>query len=1057
MADPFSITGGAVGIVSLTITTCAGVVSYIGDVKDAKEKVQQFSDEMDQLTDQLSKLDIVLGQLHPSPCRTGVEEKMAECVTKIERLKKKLYPACQASAPGGRGGFKFRQQLKETKQRLWFPFTKESMLHAKTMVDSIRQDLQTALSMLIVDLLRQAEEKADGQHVDLMAKLEEVCSLSKSQSKLIQDELKTLNASCLDKSQEQKASLKDGFQGIHASLDTLQKQNASLKDEFQGEGKFDKGNLQSDAPAAIQTETSLRTSSPKLERCNALSLGKRNAVAPCVCRPHSQRTVYLEWLMPLVGIHTCVHEVYCPRAVHQNEVTDFNLQFSFCSPALQRRIQIGFDVWQGLGLFRIKPSLTTYRIVHRNSPAFRMIHNFSCETWVCPQQNSWVETAQKLWSLFRTRQASPFERLDNGQTLLHYLCSTKVDPLQFCLGSPPTVNSAQLCWDLPPNALSEENFHQMVRWLLDCMTVGAIELDSMGYTCADYLVSNGVMPKLALNALLDHGISISTMATSDIRSNNVQLMQPFIIQNPDSFKCPGIMKAIFLQSEDDLKNAILRNTITQNIEEINTAIRGYSPIEVATLLGWKRGCEILLDNGAEIKRRTSTALPLLCCASLSSNIDVLRYWIDLGPELDEEEVLCVGRLEEALESAYEVGKARGTFELLEAVISEIKERKNQLQMIAEVNAKTISPLQNLDMRLNAHALRVYDALVDSGVEVPPYLKPAKEDIYAFPCNTFGPKIGLLNALYAAEFRIITPTNSSSAIDDNDKIPLLLIHLTAYRGKGTRSATRNGKHRSNNGLKQGLRLYRWLIAHGADTKARWPGSQTTALHCLAYNVGRYISSERGCTKYSSEILSTIVETCTDDCECGCSAAGCLPITTFFKSTIPLFMVVNPVYHLLSMRPYTHRVTSFEERLLDSLRDINSWTNGTAAKSLMKNRLVASALIRFATFTNLGLRHTCCDISRIQCRQDMKPDACASPHRYNMEERRRIMENDAFLLNLLEELVQELEAKFEALGMDLAKFMFRVWRRKMRDVLDKLEREGFGLYDRGRRELDGVKRR
>lgn len=103
------------------------------------------------------------------------------------------------------------------------------------------------------------------------------------------------------------------------------------------------------------------------------------------------------------------------------------------------------------------------------------------------------------------------------------------------------------------------------------------------------------------------------------------------------------------------------------------------------------------------------------------------------------------------------------------------------------------------MRLNAHAIRVHDALVDRGVRVPPYLKPAKDDIYAFPFNAFGPEIGVLDALYAAGFRIITPTNSSSTFDE-DHIPLLLIHITAYREKRRAFAILNRQRREVNGLR-----------------------------------------------------------------------------------------------------------------------------------------------------------------------------------------------------------------------------------------------------------------
>lgn len=42
MSDSFSIASGAFGVVSLAIKIYEGLVSYIGDVKDAKEKCTRF-------------------------------------------------------------------------------------------------------------------------------------------------------------------------------------------------------------------------------------------------------------------------------------------------------------------------------------------------------------------------------------------------------------------------------------------------------------------------------------------------------------------------------------------------------------------------------------------------------------------------------------------------------------------------------------------------------------------------------------------------------------------------------------------------------------------------------------------------------------------------------------------------------------------------------------------------------------------------------------------------------------------------------------------------------
>ena len=57
MSDPFSTAGSAVGVFSLAIVACQGLVSYIGDLKDAKEKTVQIADQMDAFSEHLERLE----------------------------------------------------------------------------------------------------------------------------------------------------------------------------------------------------------------------------------------------------------------------------------------------------------------------------------------------------------------------------------------------------------------------------------------------------------------------------------------------------------------------------------------------------------------------------------------------------------------------------------------------------------------------------------------------------------------------------------------------------------------------------------------------------------------------------------------------------------------------------------------------------------------------------------------------------------------------------------------------------------------------------------------
>jgi len=56
MADPFSVTGSAVGIVSLGLQICKGLEWYVSSVKEAKDKAEQIATETEELASLLERL-----------------------------------------------------------------------------------------------------------------------------------------------------------------------------------------------------------------------------------------------------------------------------------------------------------------------------------------------------------------------------------------------------------------------------------------------------------------------------------------------------------------------------------------------------------------------------------------------------------------------------------------------------------------------------------------------------------------------------------------------------------------------------------------------------------------------------------------------------------------------------------------------------------------------------------------------------------------------------------------------------------------------------------------
>jgi hypothetical protein len=142
MADPFSVTGSAVGVVSLAIQICKGLVWYIDSARGAKDKVSHISSLMEKLTDLLELLESVIGKLDGSISGSATKAGIEACAEALEQIKRRLAGSSRT------GDSKFRQQLKLLKHRLSFPFKQDDIMFWKDMVEGIQQNLHTALLAL---------------------------------------------------------------------------------------------------------------------------------------------------------------------------------------------------------------------------------------------------------------------------------------------------------------------------------------------------------------------------------------------------------------------------------------------------------------------------------------------------------------------------------------------------------------------------------------------------------------------------------------------------------------------------------------------------------------------------------------------------------------------------------------------------------------------------------------------------------------------------------------------------------------------------------------------
>jgi pantothenate kinase type III len=142
MADPFSATGSVVGIVSLGITLCSGIISYIDDFKSAKNKAEQITSEVEHLSDVLELLENIVGKASASSTVSVTRAGVVACATAIGQIRDRLEKYNRSKQPG------IRACLRNIKDRLCLPFKQADVFYWKNVLRDVQQSLHTALIAL---------------------------------------------------------------------------------------------------------------------------------------------------------------------------------------------------------------------------------------------------------------------------------------------------------------------------------------------------------------------------------------------------------------------------------------------------------------------------------------------------------------------------------------------------------------------------------------------------------------------------------------------------------------------------------------------------------------------------------------------------------------------------------------------------------------------------------------------------------------------------------------------------------------------------------------------
>lgn len=551
-------------------------------------------------------------------------------------------------------------------------------------------------------------------------------------------------------------------------------------------------------------------------------------------------------------------------------------------------------------------------------------------------------------------------------------------------------------------------------------------------TCADPCFT-GAHSEL-IRDLTDHGVAISIVRSFSItRWISASKTVRFDSLDESILDCSERMKAIILKSEDRLEKVLADDEYESSPGE-----EGYSIYELATMSGWRKGCEMIFQRGIKIAVHT-LPITLLEAAVRLKHLDVLKFWLETRARLDDAASLeNIGSLESAFQRAVSF---RNLPEIEDAILSALVEQRRQLQGLATIHLpQEFSNCANGSL-LDIKAWDVFDALVRRGIQVNTSLKPATPGVFYRVCPFTN--VGLTK-LYEAGFRD-TFALPVQATHHTLISPLLYCLTSLYSGHGDI-----------------LKVVEWFLDRGASLVERWPNTDLTVLHMIGWEKGNNWIEDVPPTLKQPPLAYFTDAHCADECSCACSSSGCIFATMVFKG------LTTPTPDEAHLDEEWRTICRSLHRRLAILAN---WIAPVTRKS--ENRWLVTEFIRLTSFSKLGLLHTCCDPSRIKHHYNPDFNISLYPGRDDSDEEndqnddndnddnaadlhpKSRSQQDSYLLSLHEDLIQELDAEFDASiaehCYDIEMFLYNTLLPRLDSEIQRLRDEDLMLFGSGRREM------
>ncbi|KAL5050683.1 hypothetical protein BDW71DRAFT_215902 [Aspergillus fruticulosus] len=386
MAEPFSVAGSAVGVISLGLTVSQGFLAYYGPYKSFHEEIETVTTRMKALKRILRIIQTLTTEANRLNCPSVTQstqiatDTILSCESALQKLQGVLDRCCASMPPR-------RLPMAEVKahvNRLLYPFRRETLMSVIENVSWLQDNLNTSLQMLQISLT--------------------IVGHNQMQSILKKSASMALDTNCMAQAIQQldqdSESINHGLVGIERRLDKMESR-------------------------IMAPSTPLIANSDLLQSL----LSTQQNLDTAIAAPGSAAHIRSKYVL--------FHNNGCLLHAPGRRTINLLIKRTMCNRLLRFSVLASLQITIGTGGFAIRPQLEFRPVVPEDSPAFILLQSVKPRFKEGSNRSVIRDVNRRLFELFREGEASPLDTLADGRTILHvvtgwqsYTCQWDADLLE---------------------------------------------------------------------------------------------------------------------------------------------------------------------------------------------------------------------------------------------------------------------------------------------------------------------------------------------------------------------------------------------------------------------------------------------------------------------------------------------------------------------------------------------------------------------------------------------------------------------------------------------------